>query len=188
MSLKRLLLLALAASLLAACSPPAAAVTDTPPPVPTERPVPSATPGPTPASPPGRETPAPGPDDPVTGEPGAGDSGEAAPWAPRPEDASLQRGQAFLDDSEVLLMESFPVQVMLVLRGSLPTPCHQLRVDIAPPGVQNRVAVEVYSVVDPSAVCVQMLEPFEARVNLGSFPSGDYTVVVNGEDAAEFNV
>jgi hypothetical protein len=73
-----------------------------------------------------------------------------------------------------------------VLQGALPTPCNQLRVIARSPDEQNRIQVDVYSVVDPSQVCAQVLEPLDANIGLGSFPTGHYSVWVNGEMVGEF--
>ena len=78
------------------------------------------------------------------------------------------------------------MQINLVLRGELPTPCNQLRIKVTPPDAQNLIQVNVYSVVDPDQICTQVLEPFEAVVSLGSFTSGKYSVYVNGEYLGEF--
>jgi hypothetical protein len=56
-----------------------------------------------------------------------------------------------------------------------------------PPDDQNQIQVEVYSVIDPEQMCIQVLEPLEANIGLGSFPSGHYTVFVNGEQVGEFD-
>lgn len=114
----------------------------------------------------------------------------APAYAPKPEDAKLQKGMVFpnLQDSGILLQESFPVQVILVLSGDLPTPCHQLRVKASPPDSENRIQVEAYTVVDPEMICTQVIKPFETQVALGSFKSGKYTVYVNGEYLGEFTV
>ena len=37
----------------------------------------------------------------------------------------VRGGPVYLDATEILYLESFPVQVRLVLRGALPTPCHE---------------------------------------------------------------
>jgi inhibitor of cysteine peptidase len=100
----------------------------------------------------------------------------------------MVRGQVDIASSEVILLESFPVQVRLNLKGALPTPCHQLRAEVSGPDDQKRIDVEVYSLVDPEEVCVQMLEPFETSINLGSFPSGTYSVWVNGEEVGDITV
>ena len=109
-------------------------------------------------------------------------------YLPQPGDSKFSRGNVFIEDSEVLVMESFPVQIALVLSGELPTPCNQLRAIANPPDEGNRIQVEVYSVIDPAETCIQVLEPFEANVGLGSFPSGHYSVWVNGEMVGEFDV
>ena len=107
--------------------------------------------------------------------------------APRPGDSNLARGNVILDSTELLTLESFPPQFALALKGGLPTPCHELRVAISPPDPQNKIIVDVYSVTDPNAICVQVVEPFEENIPLGSFPAGHYTLWVNGEQTAEFD-
>ena len=107
-------------------------------------------------------------------------------YAPQPSDPSLTRGEAFLDFKEILSLESFPLQFMLHLTGSLPTPCHQLRVDVNEPDSENKVQVEVYSVSNPDKICTQVIVPFDVNIPLGSFPTGKYSVWVNGEMVAEF--
>jgi hypothetical protein len=112
---------------------------------------------------------------------------ESPPYAPQPGDAALVRETVFLDANELLIAESYPLQIFLQLRGSLPTPCHQLRASIAAPDAQNRIMVEAYAVVDGDRACIQVLKSFEQSVRLGSFPSGHYTVWVNGEQVGEFD-
>ncbi len=111
---------------------------------------------------------------------------EPNPHSPQATDASLTRGNAFLDFEEILTLESFPLQFMLHLTGSLPTPCNQLRVAVSPPDSENKVLVDVYSVSDPDKICMQVIEPFDVNIPLGSFPTGKYTLWVNGEIVAEF--
>ena len=108
-------------------------------------------------------------------------------YLPQRDDGNLTRGNVYIGHSDLLVMESYPVQIALVLQGELPTPCNQLRAIARPPDEQNQIQVEVYSVVDPGMVCVQVLEPFDANIGLGSFPTGHYTVWVNGEMIGEFD-
>lgn len=108
-------------------------------------------------------------------------------YAPRPGDDKLTRGGVYLDSTDLLVMESYPPQFMLMLKGNLPTPCHELRVVSSEPDAENRINLEVYSVADPDAVCIMVLQPFEQNIPLGSFPPGHYTIWVNGEQAAEFD-
>lgn len=113
---------------------------------------------------------------------------ELSPWQPQPGDAILQRGQAFVQRADILVMESFPPQFSLNLRGTLPTPCHQLRVETAAPDDQNVIQVSVYSVVDPNMICVQVLASFEAGVPLQGLSSGRYSVMVNGKEMGSLEV
>jgi hypothetical protein len=114
------------------------------------------------------------------------------PATPRPEEPlllpenGLIRENVYIESTELLTMESYPLQFMLSISGSLPTPCHQLRVDVSPPDANKKIMVDVYSVTNPEAMCIQVLEPFDTNVALGSFPAGKYTVWVNGEMVAEF--
>ena len=108
-------------------------------------------------------------------------------YLPQRDDGKLIQGNVFIDSSELLIMESYPIQVALVLKGSLPTPCNQLRVIAKPPDEQNYIQVEVYSITDPEMVCIQVEEPFEAHIGLGSFEPGNYSVLINGESVGEFD-
>ncbi len=121
-------------------------------------------------------------DDPVSGD-------TEPPHAPKDSDKNWQRGNAFVDAaaSELLILESYPLQFTLVLHGELPTPCHQLRLAVNVPDKENNIHIEAYSVVDPDMACIQVLEEFETTVSLGSFPAGHYTIIVNGEKVAEFD-
>ncbi len=110
----------------------------------------------------------------------------SADYTPKPGDSKLTRDTVFLDSTDLLTMESSPLQFTLVLKGNLPSPCHGLRVAVSEPDPQNKIAVDVYSVTDPDKACIQVLEPFEVNFPLGSFPEGKYTLWVNGELVAEF--
>ena len=109
------------------------------------------------------------------------------PFAPKPEDQNLNRGNVYLNDASLVIRESFPPQVSLSVQGDLPTPCNQLRADIGAPDAENKIDVDLYSVTNPDKVCAQVLQPFEVTIDLGTFPSGHYAVWVNGEMAGEFD-
>jgi hypothetical protein len=106
---------------------------------------------------------------------------------PQKGDKLLDKGTFFLEEASLLLLESFPVQVNLLISGNLPTPCHKLRVSIAQADTENRIAIEVYTLVDPNIICIQVLDPLQTTIPLGSFPSGHYSVLVNGILAGEFD-
>jgi hypothetical protein len=109
------------------------------------------------------------------------------PWQPAPGDENMQRGNIYIDKQEILVMESFPPQFKLSLKGNLPTPCHQLRVQVKQPDQENRIQVEVYSLVKPGEICIQVLEVFEVQAPLEDLPSGHFTVYVNGDQVGEID-
>ena len=131
----------------------------------------------------------PSPDTAVTNTPSAVATMEPMrnPFEPQPDDAQLTRGTVFLETSQIVIRESFPPQISLNISGNLPTPCHQLRVVIQPPDAENRIEAEIYSLVDPNVACTQVLAPFEESIDLGTFPAGHYTVLVNGDAVGEFD-
>ncbi len=103
-----------------------------------------------------------------------------SPYDPKESDAGLLRGNAFLNSIDVLVLESYPPRYVLVLRGALPTPCHQLRIRVQPPDAEGNVYIEVYSVVDGNQICIQVLKEFEVQYPL-ELEAGEYTFWVNGK-------
>lgn len=130
------------------------------------------------------------PDLPVTNPP-QNDSTPSEPMKnpldPQPGDSAWERGNVFIEESGLMIRESYPPQISLSLSGNLPTPCHQLRVQVSEPDQDNKINVDVYTVVDPNIMCTQVLKPFSENVNLGTFPAGHYSVWVNGESVGEFD-
>jgi hypothetical protein len=112
----------------------------------------------------------------------------ASEIVPLPGDKGLNKGTVFVEMTEVVLKESFPVQVGLILKGDLPTPCNALRVVVSEPDDQGNIELEVYSVVDPDKMCVQVLSPFETVIPLGDYTEGRFTVLINGEPVTEFEI
>lgn len=108
---------------------------------------------------------------------------------PAPGEAELVEGNANVTSAQLLVMESFPVQVSLEIEGELPTPCNKLTLDISSPDEENRIIVEVYSLINPAETCIAMIEPFTASVSLpvDGLEDGTFEVYVNGELAGEFS-
>ena len=92
-----------------------------------------------------------------------------------------------VENVEVLLMESFPLQVSLSISGFLSVPC----VELLSPAVSYANAVFkvvlAESRLGPAETCIAVIEPFETSVPLevAGLPAGTYTVDVNGQ-LAEF--
>ena len=77
----------------------------------------------------------------------------------------------------------------ILIAGFLPTPCHQLRVTVSEPDQAGNIQVMAYSLVDPNAMCIQVLEPFATFVPMENLPAGQYTVTVNdGEQTLELTI
>ena len=172
-----IVVLAILAVLLAACAQPQG------PRVSPEQPNTNAPATLLPATEPVSDGETPSPDDTVSSDQPS--AGAPSPLTPVPGEEKMAKGSAFVDSAEIATMESFPPQFLLQLSGSLPTPCHQLRVNVSDPDEQNRINVEVFSVVKPDEICIQVLEPFETSVNLGSYSAGTYTIVVNGKEVGQ---
>jgi inhibitor of cysteine peptidase len=81
---------------------------------------------------------------------------------------------------EVLILESFPVQVHARLTGELGDACTAL-LPIAQTRNGHQIALTVQSQRPQDAICAQILSVFEEVVVLeGVFPSGHYVLEVNG--------
>jgi hypothetical protein len=134
--------------------------------------------------------PTPGPDAAVTSPPEDNmvtNQPNSNPFAPKPGDEKLTRGNVYINEASLVIRESYPPQISLSLSGDLPTACNVLRVKIDSPNQENKIIVEVYSLIDPDKVCIQVLEPFQEYIDLGIFSPGHYSVRVNGEMAGEFD-
>lgn len=95
-------------------------------------------------------------------------------------------GPVFVDSTEILYLESFPVQVRLVVRGSLPTPCHRAQWSVEDDG--TAIEVTLWSVIALGQSCAQVLEPFEVSIPLGSFETSTSTVVLNGDEIGRLDL
>lgn len=119
----------------------------------------------------------------------AGSAGVGSAFPPADADANMARGNFLLDSASLQASAGQPGQADLMGSGSLPTPCNQLRVKLNPPDAQNKIVVEVYSVVEKDKNCAQTLKAFQGKLaTLGGYPSGKYTVVVNDKPAGELTV
>lgn len=111
------------------------------------------------------------------------------PYAPQSVDGDMQRDSVTIDSSMLALSKSLPPQVLLMFAYFPPTPCHELRVEVSAPNAQNQINVDAYSVVKKDTACVLMAlaTPLNASLNLGSFPSGHYSLWLNGASVGEFD-
>ena len=90
-------------------------------------------------------------------------------------------GVAPVDSIEILILESFPVQVMIIARGSLPDSCTEIG-NITQMREGNTFLVAIETLRDPDLICAQVTVPFQESVSLDveGLPAGTYVVDVNG--------
>ena len=103
----------------------------------------------------------------------------ATPAPPQPADPIS--GPATVESVEILTLESFPVQIHVRVKGTLPDDCAELD-DIVVQQDGNTFNVAVSMVQQPAADCGDVPVPFEEIVPLDVYglPAGSYTVSVNG--------
>jgi hypothetical protein len=114
------------------------------------------------------------------GDPGVGDNSTTTTTSGGVE------GPVLVDSTEILYLESFPVQVRLVVRGSLPTPCHRPQWSVEDDG--TAIEVTLWSVIALGQSCAQVLEPFEVSIALGSFETADLDVLLNGDEIGRVEI
>jgi hypothetical protein len=102
-------------------------------------------------------------------------------WQPAPGDEVLQREEVEIESVDLLTLESFPPQYQLHVVGWKGNPCNILRVVVNEPDEQNQIHVDVYTLLDPAATCIQVLEGFDINIPLGSYETGEYSVWLNGK-------
>ncbi len=105
----------------------------------------------------------------------------AAPTGPYAQDPVI------IKHTELLQLESFPVQVVLQVEGELPDPCHEAKWTVSEPDPDGRIDVELHAEAPAGLDCIQILQPMTLRIPIGSFKSGRYGVWLNGEKAGELS-
>lgn len=94
-------------------------------------------------------------------------------------------GEVFIDSIDLMILESFPIQVRVAVEGTLPTPCHGLSWVQADDG--TTIDITVFSIEPgPAVSCIAVVEPFSLSIDVGSFADESRTVVVNGEVVGDF--
>ena len=101
-------------------------------------------------------------------------------------------GLAPVEEIQLQIMESFPIQVAVVVEGYLPDGCTEIdEINQTFDEEASTFFVEITTVRPSDAVCTQAIVPFEERISLDvrGLPAGTYTVDVNGvTDSFTFDV
>ena len=97
---------------------------------------------------------------------------------------AIQSGEAVVDSVEVQILESFPVQVHVVVKGYLPDGCTTLD-QVTSRQEGNEFIVTITTQRPADAMCTAALVPYEEVVPLEveGLSAGQYTVTVNGVSA-----
>ncbi len=103
-----------------------------------------------------------------------------------PPDEPVLLGEAYLRTLAAAVLGEG--RVRLTAKGDLPSPCHQLRVEVGPPDPDGVIYFELYSVADPEMICVQVLHPFHVATEIDRLGAGAYDVLVAGKRVATFEV
>ncbi len=95
-------------------------------------------------------------------------------------------GGATVASIEIVIAESFPVQVFAILRGHLSDGCTEITGIAARGPLDNRFDIEITTQRPPDAMCTQALVPFERNVPIDAYglPAGNYDVVAGGVSAS----
>ncbi len=126
----------------------------------------------TPAQPAGQETVAP-----------------EAPALPQGTEATSGGGtlpaNLFVEQVDILLMESFPLQATATVRGSLPDACSRIK-SAEVTRQDNLFRITLTAERDAGVACAQVLTPFEENVplDIAGLPAGTYSVDANGVQAS----
>lgn len=96
---------------------------------------------------------------------------------------SLVVSNVFVDNVDILVMESFPVQVNAVVKGTFPDPC--TRIDEIRKSFENDTntfLIEINAAKPADTDCRRGIDTFEEVVELDvqNLVAGTYTVNVNG--------
>jgi hypothetical protein len=90
-------------------------------------------------------------------------------------------GLANVESIDILLLESFPVQVRVVARGNHPDGCTSIE-SVDQTRDERAFLVTIATFRPPDAICTQEIVPFEETIALDvlGLPAGAYSVDVNG--------
>jgi len=105
-------------------------------------------------------------------------SSETPSVPPKPGGWNSFQQQAIVDQIQINVMESFPLQVSVTVTGNLPDGCTTLEEIQALQVDEHTFEIRVFTNRMIDALCTQALVPFEENVQLDVYklPAGTYTV------------
>lgn len=99
----------------------------------------------------------------------------------RPENGNFIYGNATVEKINLVILESFPVQVHVIASGYLPDGCTEIN-NIITSREGNTLLITITTKRPADALCTQVIRPFEKTIPLDAvgLKAGIYKVVVNG--------
>jgi hypothetical protein len=104
---------------------------------------------------------------------------------PRPPIAGSIDGEVTISSADLLIMESFPIQVSLQVEGEKPSPCHEVFWTAEDTG--EAIEIDMISQVSSDQSCAQVIEPFAISVPLGSWADESRDVILNDVEVGSFD-
>lgn len=95
-------------------------------------------------------------------------------------------GPAFVNDVDVTLLGKG--RARFTVAGAVPTPCHQLILEVGSPGADKVIGLDAWSEIPADAVCIQVLQPFVATRDVSGLRAGAYSVHNGGREFMTFAV
>ncbi len=132
-------------------------------------------PAPTPAR--DNEQPSFDPDEPVSSD----DEVQEPGTEPESIEGEVIVGEAVVEDIEIMFLESFPLQVHVVVNGYLPDACTQVG-EITTTRAGNTFEVTIATIRPADKACAAVVVDFQETIPLDVYglEAGEYTVIVNG--------
>ncbi len=130
----------------------------------------------TPSPEPGAETPS--PDEPISSDQPTPTPAEEQP---APAGGGYEYGEAPVDSFDIVFLESFPLQVNVIVTGNLPDGCTEID-EVTSKREGDTFVVRLTTRRPVDQMCTEALVPYEEVVSLDVYglPAGTYTVDVNG--------
>ena len=119
----------------------------------------------------------------------AGCSGQAGPaaLAPSPE-PGVVRTEVTPAVTDIVFLETYPVQVRLIVAGELPNQCSHLGWYVKPGVDQGRIEVALYADQTTDAACIQVVASYSEPIPIGAFERGSFGVFLNSQLVEEFTL
>jgi hypothetical protein len=101
-------------------------------------------------------------------------------------DSRLIPDVANVSDAKLDTLSVNPPVYVVKITGTIPSACHQLKVDIAKPNEKKVIVIKLTSFLDPGKMCDPGKQPFDISLKLDQLPDGQYNVVVNDINTGSF--